>query len=235
MGDALWDCWVLRSGRRRSSQVHPVWIWPANPALLQVVVEDIYVDIDNGDGDSCDPPSPSPPCMRWKGFLSYTATFRMGDGGTSLQESKCLAGIFQQIVADCKVPMSFFVAKQTFPMQCQPDRSGILDCSCEWTITRCCVGVMAAWSWTSCASDFPLVFIASVRLIWYTWSLTPVTPPICNIGSIHVQGRSIELYFEHSAFNVALKNLSDWQVTLTTVRINLSPDRDTAEMRPFFF
>ena len=33
-------------------------------------------------------------------------TFRMGDGVTSLQESKCLAGIFQQIVADCKVPMS---------------------------------------------------------------------------------------------------------------------------------
>ena len=58
MGDALWDCWVLRSGRRRSSQVHPVWIWPANPALLQVVVEDIDVDIDNGDGDSCDPPLP---------------------------------------------------------------------------------------------------------------------------------------------------------------------------------
>jgi hypothetical protein len=27
---------------------------------------------------------------------------RMGDGGTSLQESKCLAGIFSQIVTDCK-------------------------------------------------------------------------------------------------------------------------------------
>ena len=27
----------------------------------------------------------------------------MGDGGTSLQESKCLAGIFSQIVTDCKV------------------------------------------------------------------------------------------------------------------------------------
>ena len=28
----------------------------------------------------------------------------MGDGGASLQESKCLAGIFSQIVTDCKVP-----------------------------------------------------------------------------------------------------------------------------------
>ena len=74
--------------------------------------------------------TPPPPMHALKKvFLSYTATFRMGDGGTSLQESKCLAGIFQQIVTDCKVPMSFFVAKQTFPMQCQPDRSGILDCA----------------------------------------------------------------------------------------------------------
>ena len=141
MGGALWDCWVLRSGRRRSSQVHPVWIWPANPALLQVVVEDIDVDIDNGDGDSCDPPSPHA-CVE-KGFLSYTATFRMGDGGTSLQESKCLAGIFQQIVTDCKVPMSFFCkadfsnAMPTWPIWyfglCLIEWN-------EWTITRWCVG-----------------------------------------------------------------------------------------------
>ena len=38
------------------------------------------------------------------GNFNHIATFRMGDGGTSLQESKCLAGIFSQIVTDCKVP-----------------------------------------------------------------------------------------------------------------------------------
>ena len=78
MGGALWDCWVLRSGRRRSSQVHPVWIWPANPALLQVV-EDIDVDIDNGDGDSCDPPSPPPhACVEKVFFILYC---NIQDGG----------------------------------------------------------------------------------------------------------------------------------------------------------
>ena len=38
------------------------------------------------------------------GTFNHIETFRMGDGGASLQESKCLAGIFSQIVTDCKVP-----------------------------------------------------------------------------------------------------------------------------------
>ena len=48
----------------------------------------------------------------------------MGDGGTSLQESKCLAGIFQQIVTDCKVPMSFFLQSRLF--QCNANLTDLV-------------------------------------------------------------------------------------------------------------
>ena len=214
MGGALWDCWVLRSGRRRSSQVHPVWIWPANPALLQVVVEDIDVDIDNGDGDSCDPPSPSPHACVEKVFYLILQHSGWGMVGPASRRANAWLVSSSRLSPTARCRCLFLLQSRLF--QCNANLTDlvfwiVLDWV-EWvnnknkllSITRWCVGVMAAWSWTSCASDFPLVFIASVRLIWYTWSLTPVTPPICNIGSIHVQGRSIELYFEHSAFIVAL-------------------------------